>query len=213
MANGNGTHARAFTRQVMALEKRAKALQLRQAGLSYEQIAKACGYNSPHAAYKAIKSAMKFMLEEPTRQLRSMEKRRLDDLYSKAYQVLTAFHPVIGRVSRDQDGVLFMTDKATGEHVPLKDSGPVLSAIDKLLKIQERRAKLLGLDAPAKVDAKVDAGLVIVQCPFDPELVTGGPPKVIDVKAEMKALVEANAGNGENGHDEDDPVDSGRGQD
>jgi hypothetical protein len=33
---------------------------------------------------------------------------------------------------------------------PLLDDGPVLTAIDRLLKIQERRAKLLGLDAPAR---------------------------------------------------------------
>ena len=33
---------------------------------------------------------------------------------------------------------------------PLADDAPVLAAVDRLLKIQERRARLLGLDQPTK---------------------------------------------------------------
>ncbi len=35
---------------------------------------------------------------------------------------------------------------------PLRDRAPVLAAIDRLLKIEERRAKLLGLDAPVRAE-------------------------------------------------------------
>ena len=34
----------------------------------------------------------------------------------------------------------------------LLDDGPVLQAVDRLLKIADRRAKLLGLDAPKRVE-------------------------------------------------------------
>jgi len=43
------------------------------------------------------------------------------------------------------------------EGQPLEDDGPVLSAIDTILKIESRRAKLLGLDAPVKTDLNVNA--------------------------------------------------------
>jgi hypothetical protein len=33
---------------------------------------------------------------------------------------------------------------------PVLDDAPVLAAIDRLLRIQERRARLLGLDAPTR---------------------------------------------------------------
>ena len=48
-----------------------------------------------------------------------------------------------GRVVRHADGR------------PLEDSGPRLQAIDRILKVMERRARLLGLDAPAKSDVRV----------------------------------------------------------
>ncbi|WP_188195602.1 hypothetical protein [Nonomuraea sp. SYSU D8015] len=38
-----------------------------------------------------------------------------------------------------------------GDGAPLVDDGPKLAAIDRLLKIQARRAALLGLDAEKKV--------------------------------------------------------------
>ena len=37
---------------------------------------------------------------------------------------------------------------------PVKDDGPALQAIDRLLKIQERRARLIGLDAPVKHEVR-----------------------------------------------------------
>jgi hypothetical protein len=45
-----------------------------------------------------------------------------------------------GRVATDEDGR------------PLLDDKPKLAAIDRLLKIQDRRAKLLGLDSAQKVE-------------------------------------------------------------
>ena len=37
---------------------------------------------------------------------------------------------------------------------PIEDPGPRLAAIDRALRILERRARLLGLDAAVKVDAR-----------------------------------------------------------
>jgi hypothetical protein len=76
---------------------------------------------------------------------------RLDELEARAREVLDRHHITVnnGRVI-NVDGQ------------PLQDDGPVLAAIDRLLKIEDARRKnnesqrkLLGLDAPTKVDAQV----------------------------------------------------------
>jgi hypothetical protein len=39
--------------------------------------------------------------------------------------------------------------------MPLEDDGPVLAAVQTMLKVHERRAKLWGLDSATKVDMGV----------------------------------------------------------
>ena len=48
-----------------------------------------------------------------------------------------------GRVVRDADGRT------------IDDPMPRLAAIDRIVRVMERRARLLGLDAPAKTDVRV----------------------------------------------------------
>jgi hypothetical protein len=58
--------------------------------------------------------------------------------------------PETGDVLRDDD------DRPLREYEDLQDDAPVLQAVDRLIKIEERRARLRGLDAPVKVE--VDSG-------------------------------------------------------
>jgi hypothetical protein len=76
---------------------------------------------------------------------------RLDGLEAAARQVLEREHITVN------NGRIIVLDDA-----PLPDDGPVLAAIDRLIKVEdarqrnsESRRKLLGLDAPAKYDAQV----------------------------------------------------------
>jgi hypothetical protein len=76
---------------------------------------------------------------------------RLNELEERAKQVLDRHHITVN------NGRVIAVD---GE--PLQDDGPVLAAIDRLIKIEDARRKnnaeqrkLLGLDAPTKVDAQV----------------------------------------------------------
>jgi hypothetical protein len=76
---------------------------------------------------------------------------RLNELEERAKQVLDRHHITVN------NGRVIAID---GE--PLQDDGPVLAAIDRLIKIEDARRKnnaeqrkLLGLDAPTKVDAQV----------------------------------------------------------
>ena len=106
------------SQQIKAVDKHAQALRMRQAGASYEDIARVLGYRSASGAHNAIKSAMKKCLQEPADELRLLELSRLDE----------ALKAIWGDVKK---GSLF--------------------AIDRFLKISERRSRLLGLDAKTEI--------------------------------------------------------------
>jgi hypothetical protein len=134
---------------VTAAEKDARALELRRAGLSYRQIAAQMGV-SVGAAYKYVTRGLDRTRREPADALRDLEVERLDQLQLEALRVLRRRHFLV------QGGeVVTRTNPATGAVEELLDDGPSLAAIRTLLAVQERRAKLLGLDAPARVDANV----------------------------------------------------------
>ena len=85
-----------------------------------------------------------------------MELERLDRLYEAAVGVLERHHVTVSQ------GRVVQLD---GE--PLPDDGPVLQAIDRLLKLQERRARLLGLDAAQKLDVSGNVSYTVVGVPDD----------------------------------------------
>ncbi|MEV5819285.1 hypothetical protein AB0L22_08930 [Micromonospora haikouensis] len=133
--------------RVAIAERRAKNVALRMAGKSWAAIAAELDYGSPGAACQDFSRALEASIAEQHRSVelyREEELQRLDMLLAEAWAVLKRQHVTVshGRVIRDEE-----TDK------PLIDDGPTLAAIDRVLKIQERRAKYLGLDAPTKVEA------------------------------------------------------------
>jgi hypothetical protein len=130
-------------RRITVALRRAQALAMRKAGASYPEIAAAgLGYKTTAAAAQDVQRALLAVVAEPAVEVRALELMRLDDLWVKAAEVLNRQHVTVshGRIVKADDGE------------PLLDDGPVLAAIDRLLKIQERRAKYLGLDAPTKVE-------------------------------------------------------------
>lgn len=134
-----------FCRGVAGAERDAEAAHLRAQGMSYREIAEALGYADPSGAYKAVSRALAAVPVEAVDELRAVELARLDDLTSRAWVVANKTHPVVaanGRVVLGPDGE------------PLVDDGPVLHALDRLLKIAERRARLLGLDAAKKYEVR-----------------------------------------------------------
>lgn len=134
-----------YVRRVDTAARDAEAVKLRADGHTYQAIAERLGYNDRSDARKAIERMITSTVREPADEIRQLELIRLDSLWMQAMQVLTAAHVTVsnGRV---------VTIEQDGEPVPVADDAPVLQAIDRLLKIMERRSKLLGLDAPAKVE-------------------------------------------------------------
>jgi len=139
MARGRAPTGR-FTAGLDTAQRDAEACRLRVRGLSYGEIATQLGYANDTAASLAIRRQLAATVTEAANELRQFEVERLNIYERAALGVLERKH-----VTVSQGRIIMMGD------TPLLDDAPVLAAIDRLLKIQERRAKLLGLDAPTRV--------------------------------------------------------------
>lgn len=134
-------------RRVAAAQRRAEAVKMRRDGARYSEIAKKLGYTTPASAVQDVQRALSAEIAEPAAELRAIEVQRLDMMWQATIEVLRAQHVVVSN-----GRVVFLNDE------PIKDHGPILAAIDRLLKIQERRARLLGLDAPKSIEVvSIDA--------------------------------------------------------
>lgn len=146
MAKGTRGGRGRFERNPDTAARDAEAARLRVRGLTYRQIADELDMAGPGKAYEAVQRLLRETVQEAADDLRSVELERLDQMYQAALKVLETEHYAVSHGK-----VIYLEDGGP----PLADDGPVLQAIDRLLKVQERRAKLLGLDAPTKANVTV----------------------------------------------------------
>lgn len=153
--------------RAMVAQRRAKAIELKNRGLSWQQVAEQMTpeYNDtegvPSAAFacvdvtRALKQASK-ELNMGLEEYREAARMRLDGLRRQVFAVLARPHYVLhaGQIARDEDGN------------PIRDDGPILAAVDRLLRIEERQAKIDGTDASEKLtialDRRVDEETTVV---------------------------------------------------
>jgi hypothetical protein len=130
--------------RVDAADTDARCLELRRAGLSYRDIARTVGLSVANV-HGRVTRGLDRTRREPADGLRELELDRLDVLQVVLTQVLRREHVTIsgGKVVQDEDGRSY------------RDDGPVVAAAQALVRVQESRRRLLGLDAPAKVEAKI----------------------------------------------------------
>lgn len=147
-----------FDRDPRVAERDAEAARLRARSMTYRQIGSTLGI-SPMAAHDAVRRALADTLQEAGDDVRALELDKLDALERVALAVLEREHIVVS------NGRVAMLDGS-----PIPDSGPVLATVQTLLRVAERRAKLLGLDQPAKVT--VDGGIRYVLEGVDPAALT-----------------------------------------
>lgn len=146
-----------------AAARRTRAVRLRIAGATYEQIARECGYIDRSSARKAVVRALERLEVESVTELRTLENARLD-----------ADEVVLRRLIADS------TQPATTR----------IRAIDSRLRLSAARRRLNGLDAPLQVqisagvaadldDALAEAAAVIGEVlgvteePVTPEMLEG----------------------------------------
>lgn len=130
-----------FARTLDSAQRDAEACEMRSRNHTYQEIADALGYGDRANAYRAVQQALAAVPVEAVEELRRLHMGRLDYLATQALAVLEREHLTIsqgGKIVTDADGR------------PILDDGPTLAALDRLLRIQERQAKLMGLDAPSR---------------------------------------------------------------
>lgn len=124
-------------------QRDAQAVRLKALGWSLEEIADYLGLNGdPARAGAAIRRGLANTVRVARDEQRLLELSSLDELERACWMEMRARHVMIsnGRVVRDDDGE------------PYEDDRFVLETIDRILKIKDQRAKLLGLNAPARAE-------------------------------------------------------------
>lgn len=161
-------------RTVAQMERDARAVEYRRRGLTYRQIASEMGWKNQASAWEAVQRGLADSILEPAAEVKQLELERLDEYQRHVLRVLASSHIVVSQ------GVV-VTHPDTGR--PVTDHGPVLQAIDRLIKISERRAKLLGLDAPARARIEIidDEIAAAMQRDLERQLaeITGDQPPAI----------------------------------
>lgn len=137
-----------------AKERAAEAYRLHRLHVPYREIARRMGYANTSSVSKAIRRAMRDDVPEYSRDvLVGFCDDQLADLYVQAMRVVAQPQALVhnGRVvfQRNDDGEL-IRDPVSGNPLPVADQRVVVRALDVLLRIQESRRSLLGLDAPAR---------------------------------------------------------------
>ena len=133
-------------RSYITAERDAKALGMKQRGLSLAQICEALGYRSKSTAHDAIKRALQDCYREERGQAEQLELERLDDVLRILYREMHASHVKVsstGKVVTGDDGR------------PVRDGTPVIQAALGIVRVSESRRKLLGIDAPARTRVTV----------------------------------------------------------
>lgn len=128
-----------FIKGQASMARDAEAFRLRSLGWTYQRISDHLGYGGQGNVYRALKNVMREHLAPAIDEYRSLMDAQLDELHAAALKVMDTKHLKVN------NGEIVRVD---GE--PVEDDAPILQAIQTVMKVLERRAKLWGLDAPVK---------------------------------------------------------------
>jgi hypothetical protein len=156
-----------FTRNPETAKRDHQALDLRVKGRSLQSIADDLGYASRGAVTDAIRRAFRDLPLPGTEDAKQLDLERIDRLIEQAWIVMEREHVAYsngqvirrrtGEVERDEAGLERLDDK--GRTIPVYeevlDDGPLLASIDRIRSLLERRAKIIGYDAPARSRVEV----------------------------------------------------------
>lgn len=143
MAGGTGGGRDAsgqYVRTVEQAERDAEAARLKAQGWSYSRLAERYKITK-RGAMEMVRRAYATAGQEDRQIALAIELAKLDAAEAVVLQVLATHHVTVS------NGRLVM-DPSTGD--PLPDDAPLLAAVDRWLRIAERRSRLMGLDAPAR---------------------------------------------------------------
>ncbi len=113
-------------RDINAAQRVALAVKLRTQKVKYDDIAKACGYSNAGAAYKAVQREMQRVVVVNVEELRREALNNLDMMHAECWKII-------------------LEKEAKGSNK--------LFAMDRLVAIEDRRAKLMNLDKRPEEEA------------------------------------------------------------
>jgi hypothetical protein len=129
--------------RILQLEKTAAALELRKRGKTFDEIADICGWANRNGAFLAIQRELSRRISEPAEGVLALEIERLDALLDGLWDSAIGTPAFTTEVATQlADGSIM----PAGTLVAARPGDPKATAA--VLKIMERRAKLLGLDKP-----------------------------------------------------------------
>lgn len=122
--------------------RQARVLEMREQGMTLREIAAELGV-SHGLVYKDMERALAAIPVKSVEDYREKQRVELDQLRTVVLDVINRRHITVstqtGRIARDSDGNEVL------------DDAPLLAAVDRLMKINEREAKLFGMDAKPEV--------------------------------------------------------------
>lgn len=137
-------------------ERRSKLAKLCIAGWGPERIYRegGLGYGSRQHVHRDMKIVLEALLKEQNElahTMRAVSLERLERAINVATEIMEREH-----LAHSGGNLVSYVDPTTGEEIRLHDSGPQLSAANTLRQLEESKRKLLGIDAPTKVEQTVD---------------------------------------------------------
>lgn len=150
-------------RRVRAAERRVQAVELRKAGASYRRIGEQIGI-SRQAAHKLVTKALQDLNDKTAEDAAELMRLELERL---------------------DEMQLVATQKLRGEKA--------LPAIDRILRIMDRRAKMLGIDAPERITVREQE---VRRFEFDIATLAGRAPEDLtdeEIEKAMNAILSKQA--------------------
>ena len=141
-----------------AKERAIEAYRLRHIrGLQFPEIADELGVSISHARKLVIAGAKLCVTEELREHEKTATLAELDALRTVAYEYLQGEYLFAQFGKLVTQAVVKVNDLGDvyTEEVPLKDIGPNLAAMDRILRIEKRRADIFGYDAPKRATISV----------------------------------------------------------
>lgn len=145
--NGRGQ----WIRTAAGRERDTTALDMRSRGRTWREIAETLGYTDAANARRGVANALAEVHYPAVNEMRAEMAERLDQLHREAMAVLEARH-----IKIHEGRPVYIGPE--GAETLVEDDAPVLRAAETILKIEQRRAALFGLDAPTRT--KVDVEIV-----------------------------------------------------
>jgi len=159
-------------------DRDAQAARMKALGYTLPEICEALELGpDTRRAGAAIRRALTNMVRFAQDEMRVMELMSLEELEAQAWRTLRNAHVIVsnGHIVHDETGM------------PLQDDRYILEMIDRVVRIKERRAKMMGLDAPSRAEVisidSIDSEIAKLEAEIErakPGKKPADPPKQIE---------------------------------